>query len=107
MTTVTPAAIDTRVAEKTHSRDPHGPWTRSAPPRHRARARDEAGPSPGCWPAEQRLDLAKHLLEGSDLPVDRIAERAGFGTGASLRLHIQQALGVTPSAYRRTFRGTT
>lgn len=70
------------------------------------RFRDETGLSPGRWLAEQRLDLAKHLLEGSDLPVDRIAERAGFGTGASLRLHMQQALGVTPSAYRRTFRGT-
>ena len=70
------------------------------------RFRDETGLSPGRWLAEQRLDLAKHLLEGSDLPVDRIAERAGFGTGASLRLHMQQALGVPPGAYRRTFRGT-
>lgn len=70
------------------------------------RFREETGMSPGRWLAEQRLDLARRLLEGSDLAVDRIAERAGFGTGTSLRQHMHQALGVSPSAYRRTFRGS-
>jgi transcriptional regulator GlxA family with amidase domain len=35
--------------------------------------------------------------------VDQIAGRAGFGSGASLRQHLQVALGVSPTAYRRTF----
>lgn len=69
------------------------------------RFREETGLSPGRWFAEQRLDRARHLLEESDLVVDRVAAQAGFGTGASLRQHMQQALGVSPSAYRRTFRG--
>ncbi|MFD3688894.1 GlxA family transcriptional regulator [Nocardiopsis sp. NPDC058631] len=69
------------------------------------RFRDEVGLSPARWLAEQRLDLARQLLEESDLPVDRIAERAGFGTAASLRQHMHSGLGVSPSAYRRTFRG--
>lgn len=69
------------------------------------RFREEAGVSPGQWLAEQRLDRARQLLEGSDLPVDRVAERSGFGTAASLRQQMQAELGVSPSAYRRTFRG--
>ena len=69
------------------------------------RFRDETGLSPVQWLNQQRLDHARHLLESTDLAVDRIAERAGFGTGGSLRLHFQDSLGVSPSAYRATFRG--
>ncbi|MFI7128348.1 GlxA family transcriptional regulator [Nonomuraea sp. NPDC050153] len=65
--------------------------------------RQEVGLSPGQWLTQQRIALARHLLEGSDLPVDRVAERAGFGTAASLRQHLQAAMGVSPHAYRRTF----
>lgn len=68
------------------------------------RFRQEVGMSPGQWLTQQRIALARHLLESSDLPVDRIADRAGFGTAASLRQHLQAALGVSPHAYRRTFR---
>ncbi|WP_150238773.1 GlxA family transcriptional regulator [Nocardiopsis quinghaiensis] len=71
------------------------------------RFRDEVGLSPGQWVAQQRLDRARQLLEESDLPVDRIAHEAGFGTAASLRQHMHAELGVSPSAYRRTFRGTS
>ncbi|MFJ8075695.1 helix-turn-helix domain-containing protein [Streptomyces sp. NPDC096176] len=53
----------------------------------------------------QRLERARELLEESDLPVDRIAEQAGFGTAANLRQHFPAALGISPSAYRITFRG--
>ncbi|MBA9002099.1 GlxA family transcriptional regulator [Thermomonospora cellulosilytica] len=70
------------------------------------RFREEVGMSPGQWLGHQRVELARHLLETTDLPVDRIAERAGFGTGASLRKHLREALGVAPLAYRRTFRAT-
>ncbi|MET7336146.1 helix-turn-helix domain-containing protein [Nonomuraea sp. NPDC005650] len=65
--------------------------------------RQEVGLSPGQWLTQQRIALARHLLESSDLPVDRVAERAGFGTAASLRQHLQAAMGVSPHAYRRTF----
>ncbi|WP_444960956.1 GlxA family transcriptional regulator [Nocardiopsis sp. M1B1] len=70
------------------------------------RFRDEVGLSPGRWIAQQRLDRARQLLEESDLPVDGVAHEAGFGTAASLRQHMHAELGVSPSAYRRTFRGT-
>ena len=69
------------------------------------RFRDEVGVSPLQWLNQQRLDRARHLLETTDLPVDRVAEQAGFGTGGSLRLHLQRVVGVSPSAYRATFQG--
>ncbi|MGW0192412.1 GlxA family transcriptional regulator [Nonomuraea sp. NPDC003201] len=65
--------------------------------------RQEVGLSPGQWLTQQRIALARQLLESTDLPVDRVADRAGFGTAASFRQHLQAAVGVSPHAYRRTF----
>ncbi|MFF0750537.1 GlxA family transcriptional regulator [Streptomyces sp. NPDC004267] len=65
----------------------------------------ETGQTPGQWLTAQRLELARGLLESSDLPVDRVAEQAGFGSASSLRRHLAAAIGVSPAAYRRTFQG--
>ncbi|ANB10231.1 AraC family transcriptional regulator [Streptomyces ambofaciens] len=70
------------------------------------RFRQETGVTPMQWLGRQRLDYARRLLERSDEPVDRIAARAGFGTGTAMRQHFREALGVSPRAYRNTFRGT-
>lgn len=67
------------------------------------RFRDEVGMTPVQWLTLQRLDIARHLLESSDLPVDLVAHRAGFGSANSLRQHMRAALGTSPIAYRRTF----
>ncbi|MEJ8672338.1 helix-turn-helix domain-containing protein [Streptomyces sp. MS1.AVA.1] len=67
------------------------------------RFNDEVGMSPGRWLIQQRVVRARHLLESSDLSVDRIAGQVGFATGASLRQHLHAAIGVSPQAYRRTF----
>ncbi|MGW2782703.1 GlxA family transcriptional regulator [Streptomyces populi] len=67
------------------------------------RFNDEVGLSPGRWLIQQRVSRARHLLEASDLPVDRIAGEVGFATGASLRQHLHATIGVSPQAYRRTF----
>ncbi|WP_037868065.1 GlxA family transcriptional regulator [Streptomyces sp. NRRL S-813] len=71
------------------------------------RFREEVGVSPGQWLTQQRVERARHLLESTDLSVDQVARDAGFGTAPSMRQHLQAALGVTPTAYRRTFRTTT
>ncbi|MEV4441209.1 helix-turn-helix domain-containing protein [Streptomyces sp. NPDC049577] len=71
------------------------------------RFRAETGQSPGQWLTLQRVERARHLLETSDLPVDTVAHRAGFGTGASLRQQLRTVLGVSPQAYRRTFGAVT
>ncbi|MFG2603992.1 GlxA family transcriptional regulator [Streptomyces sp. NPDC048514] len=68
------------------------------------RFREEVGVSPGQWLTRQRVERARHLLESTGLSMDRVARDAGFGTAQSMRQHLQQALGVTPTAYRRTFR---
>lgn len=68
------------------------------------RFRDEMGLSAVQWLTQQRLERARQLLEETDLPIDKVAEQAGFGTAASLRQHLQSELGTSPSAYRSTFR---
>jgi transcriptional regulator GlxA family with amidase domain len=68
------------------------------------RFRDEVGLSPNRWLIQQRINRVRQLLEASDLTVDQVAGEAGFGTTASMRQHLHAELGVSPSAYRRTFR---
>ncbi|MFC9999586.1 GlxA family transcriptional regulator [Nocardia sp. NPDC127526] len=64
----------------------------------------ETGMAPGAWVLQQRLRHARHLLETTALPVDEVARAAGLGTAASLRHHMRGELGVSPLAYRKTFR---
>ncbi len=71
------------------------------------RFNEEVGMSPGRWLIHQRVTRARHLLETTDLAVDDIAGQVGFATGTSLREHLHAAIGVSPLAYRRTFRGAT
>lgn len=61
--------------------------------------------SPLQWITGQRIERARQLLEETDHPVEKVARDSGFGTAASLRQHLQSELGVSPSAYRATFRG--
>lgn len=68
------------------------------------RFRAETGMSPGTWLIQQRVRQARHLLETTDLSVDRVATECGMGTAASLRQHLRAAIGVAPLAYRKTFR---
>ncbi|MEO3748096.1 helix-turn-helix domain-containing protein [Plantactinospora sp. B5E13] len=69
------------------------------------RFREETGLSPAQWLLRQRTDHARLLLETTDLGVDQVARRSGFGTAAALRQQLHQRIGVAPTAYRRTFRG--
>ncbi|MFD7716559.1 GlxA family transcriptional regulator [Streptomyces sp. NPDC059814] len=68
------------------------------------RFREEVGISPVQWLTQQRVERARQLLESTDLSIDQVARDAGFGTPTSLRQHLQAALGVSPTMYRRTFR---
>lgn len=66
----------------------------------------ETGSTPMGWLTMQRLYEARRLLESTDLPVDRVAERSGLGTAANLRLHFARELAMTPTSYRRMFQGS-
>lgn len=70
------------------------------------RFRQETGTTPLKWLHAQRIDHARRLLEGSDLPVEAVARRCGFGSAAILRQHFRRATATTPTAYRRTFAGS-
>jgi transcriptional regulator GlxA family with amidase domain len=71
------------------------------------RFRAETGSSATRWLVQQRVALARRLLESTDIPVERVAVEAGFGTTAAMRQHLHAAIGVAPLAYRRTYRGTS
>jgi AraC family transcriptional regulator, transcriptional activator FtrA len=63
----------------------------------------EAGITPHKWLNRQRVLAARELLEGSDLPVEQIAERVGFNSTVVLRDHFHRDTGLSPLAYRRQF----
>ncbi|HEV7869874.1 MAG TPA: helix-turn-helix domain-containing protein [Modestobacter sp.] len=62
------------------------------------------GTTPHAWLLGQRLAAAEALLEDSDAPVEEIARLVGFGTAAGLREQFTRRRGVSPRAYRQTFR---
>ncbi|AHW64237.1 GlxA family transcriptional regulator [Corynebacterium glyciniphilum] len=66
----------------------------------------EFGEPPAAWLNRQRVTEARRLLEVSDLTVDAIARRTGLGTATNMRRHVLGQVGVTPTAYRRSFRRT-
>ena len=68
------------------------------------RFREETGTTPLQWLLSRRVLEARRLLEETDLAVEEIAWRTGFGTAAGLRDHFRRATETTPSAYRRAFR---
>ena len=61
------------------------------------------GTTPHQWLQRQRVQLAQQLLEGSDLPVEVVAERSGFCTAGNLRKHFNRVVLTSPQAYRRAF----
>ena len=67
------------------------------------RFKEDTGTTPFRWLLTQRLQRAQELLETTDLDIDRIARKAGFGTGTNLRDHFRRELATSPSAYRRCF----
>ena len=64
----------------------------------------ETGTTPGKWLLAQRLHHARTLLESSDVAIENVASRSGFGSAALLRHHFATHVGVAPAEYRRTFR---
>ncbi|PPK93804.1 transcriptional regulator GlxA family with amidase domain [Kineococcus xinjiangensis] len=68
------------------------------------RFRAATGTTPHRWLLEQRLLLAEHLLEETDLGVDQVARRCGLGGPDALRHHFALRRRVSPTAYRRSFR---
>jgi AraC family transcriptional activator FtrA len=90
--------------DQPHSVETMAALAHMAPRTFARRFRSETGATPHDWLTNQRVLLARRLLEDSDLGVDTIAVRAGFGSAATLRHHFGQRLSTTPQAYRGLFR---
>lgn len=65
--------------------------------------RDTVGIAPKEWLVREQIGLAKDLLEGSATPIEKVAERTGFGSQESFRRHFRRVVGISPSAYRKQF----
>ncbi|MBA4858329.1 GlxA family transcriptional regulator [Nocardia farcinica] len=66
--------------------------------------RDQTGTTPLRWLHRARIHRAQHLLETTDHTVERIATQVGFGSPTTFRERFTRVTGVTPHAYRRSFR---
>lgn len=67
--------------------------------------RAATGTTPYAWILEQRIQVARKLLaEHSDLTVEDIAGRVGFGNAGALRQHFLRSVGCTLKRYREAIR---
>lgn len=64
----------------------------------------ETGVTPRAFVERVRLDMARNLLEGSDLSLKAVARKCGFGSADQMRLVFVKRLGVSPARYRDHFR---
>lgn len=64
---------------------------------------ESTGLSPYEWLLQERVALAKQLLESPHVSIATICERAGFGSEESFRHHFRRVAQVSPSRYRRAF----
>ncbi|WP_233789828.1 MULTISPECIES: GlxA family transcriptional regulator [Rhizobium] len=65
--------------------------------------RKETGTTPAQFVEAARLERAKALLESSDWPLARIAERSGFSSLDTLHRAFLKNLAITPGFYRARF----
>jgi transcriptional regulator GlxA family with amidase domain len=68
--------------------------------------REQTGTTPMKWLLDARIRRAQQLLETTHHPIERIASSVGCGSAVSLRAQFRRAIGTSPNAYRRSFRGT-
>lgn len=67
--------------------------------------RQFTGTTVGDWLLGERLALSQRLLELSGHGIEQIASLAGFASPVTLRHHFRKAFGVSPSAWRDSFKG--
>ena len=69
------------------------------------RFRAQTGSTPLDWVNRRRIDAARELLETTDTPVEQVGALVGLAAATTFRERFRAVVGVTPSAYRATFRG--
>lgn len=58
---------------------------------------------PRQWINQQKLELARQLLEHSSFNIEQVAEKSGFENSMNLRLHFNKSYSVSPAQYRSQF----
>lgn len=61
------------------------------------------GTTPYQWLLQQRIALAQRQLETTNETIERVATCCGFRSAATLRLHFQRLLHISPQMYRHAF----
>jgi AraC family transcriptional regulator len=59
------------------------------------------GVSPYRYVMERRIEIAKHLLKKTSLPISAISDRVGFANQNQLTIQFRNLMGTTPSNYRK------
>jgi AraC family transcriptional regulator, transcriptional activator FtrA len=63
--------------------------------------RETVGQSPYSWLLQERIVIAKDLLEVSALSIDEVGAEAGFNSTQSFRKAFRSVTGINPTDYRR------
>ncbi|WP_217370724.1 GlxA family transcriptional regulator, partial [Nonomuraea antri] len=67
------------------------------------RFKSATGATPYAWLLAQRMNLAEELLESTELSVEEIAHRVGYGSAAVFREQFALRRGVPPRDYRKAW----
>ena len=68
------------------------------------RFQESTGMAPGEWVIAARLEVARFLLESTGAGLDEVSRSSGFGSPPALRHHFRRNVGLTPTAYRASFK---
>jgi len=66
----------------------------------------EVGMTPADFVEAARLDAARRQLQDTSMPLQRIAQRCGFGDLHNMRRVFRRKISIGPSEYRAAFRST-
>ncbi len=66
----------------------------------------ESGMTAGRFLEKMRLDQAMNMLEYTDMSIDMIADKCGFGHAVSLRRLFLKHIFLSPAQYRKAFKTT-
>jgi transcriptional regulator GlxA family with amidase domain len=71
------------------------------------RFREQTGMTPLQWLLTVRVRRAQSLLERTDLNIEQVATEVGFATATNFRDRFSRTVGLSPTAYRKTFSAKT
>lgn len=65
--------------------------------------RASIGMSPKAWLNQQRIQMAKRVLENEQINIEKLAVKVGFDNAITLRFNFQKYVGISPRQYQLQF----